>query len=474
MKKTNKKIVEIYFILYIAAIIFLLPDREKSELKINDIDSEFFTLQPFKTTLFCRYYFDSTEIKIISIDSVNIIKSNLDINDLSFDFEIEDLSLKQKLFIDEESTYFKFFKSNTSNELIFKWYPQFKPDINKTYILNILAYKNINNSLKKQFLGQTQFSLLLVDVTNEITANQDSIRLTNQLPNILSPDYYIQKNNKISEIVIEAHSYDIKSLAYRNWSNKIYIFGANPSEDLKYKPQINLSSINEENLGTCEVQDITNNSIVLKGKTPIFGKMKVTVTLKFSFENKSRIIDFYVSAIPIPKPELPSIIYPYKKYEIDPKLPLIAEQKIYCIVKLNSQIIKTSYQGEVIPIIFNENDIGKTLSIGRYIDDELYDKYSIAINDYPVPIIYDIQVDVKDNVKIITNSYGYYKNERNLVHLEVKGNVNVRELRGRIQNDGDVFIQVFECNPKNQNDPFEFSVQAVDKRGQKSIIKKFP
>lgn len=472
--KRNKKIVEIYFVLYIAAIIFLLPDGKNIDSNKNLKETEFISLQPLKTTLFCRYYFDSTDIKIISLDSINVLKSNIDLNYIDFDFEIEDLSLKQKQFIEDQSTFFRFMRSMNPNELIFKWNPQFKPNLNKTYILSIYAYKQLRSSYKKEYIGQTQFSLLLIDVTNEIAANRDTFRISNQIPNILSPDFSLQRDRRISDITIEAHNYDIKSLAYRIWNNKIYIFGANPSSDLKQKPIIKVTSENKDNLGTCEIKEITNNSIILQGKTPIYGKMKVTISLKFAFENNIRTIDFYVSALPIPKPDIPSIIYPFKDYKIDPKLPFITEQKTFSILKLDGQKFKTAFYGEIITINMDEKDIGKNLILERYVEDELYDKYSIPINDYPPPIIYDIQLDFKDKIRIITNCYGYYKNEMNLVRLETKGNVTVRELRGKIQKDNDVFIQVFECVPKNTNEPFEFSVQAIDKRGQKSVMKKFP
>ncbi|MFA5512498.1 MAG: hypothetical protein WC313_08605, partial [Candidatus Kapaibacterium sp.] len=77
--KRKKRFVEIYFILYLAALVLLIPGKRDNELADEDEKSRPgiyqipFSLKPEKNSLTASLRLDSNGITMISIDSVNTI-----------------------------------------------------------------------------------------------------------------------------------------------------------------------------------------------------------------------------------------------------------------------------------------------------------------------------------------------------------------------------------------------------------------
>ena len=81
----RRRMIEIYFVLYIAALVMLLPSKNSSNQHLkNDILDEIFrqsfTLLPEKTVLNCRIFTDSTGSHILAFDSSNVIVCTVNVS----------------------------------------------------------------------------------------------------------------------------------------------------------------------------------------------------------------------------------------------------------------------------------------------------------------------------------------------------------------------------------------------------------
>ena len=467
-----------------AAIIFLLPDREKQEIK-KDNNNEIqglFNLQPVKTSLACRFFVDSSGVNVVSFDSVNTILYSGDVYDVDFNFQIEDLTFGQKQIYTGNSKYFRFEEKPGKRELIFYWLPPLNDISSRTYLIKIKAsakYKDAKIESPELF-AETQFSIVMSNISEEKNVFVDDNRFAYW--NGQNEDL---RNNPLfgqpiiyptGDATLEATSTEVISRAYEKWENKIYVLGGATTSDLAKKPEIKYFNEPEDNKGTAEIGDIEKNFIEITGRTPSHGKMKVKVIAKFKYNNSIKEIDFNVTPVTIEKPRFESVMYPDKNYKIDSRLPFLKAQKTSAYLKDKGNVILKIEQGEPIDFKPDITQVGKILTLERYIDENIYDKYDIRILDYPNPIINEIQVVSESEVNIITKSYGFYNREKNLVRLDIKGNAVVSfQPRGKIPAGEDEIttIQIFKVVQKQKDKPFTFEVKAIDLRGKESPTKNF-
>ncbi len=99
----KRRNVEIYFVLYLAALILLIPGKESDKTAQTD---EFgsplyqldFNLKAEKSTLNYVFFVDSLGIHLENADSVNYIFHTGDVEDVRYEFIVEDLLRRNKAF----------------------------------------------------------------------------------------------------------------------------------------------------------------------------------------------------------------------------------------------------------------------------------------------------------------------------------------------------------------------------------------
>lgn len=486
--KRRNRIVEIYFVLYLAAIIFLLPDPKPDTKSDNStfIIQNPFSLVPVKTSLTCRYFVDTTGVNIVSMDSVNVITFSGDVNSLDFEYQIEDLTYGQKQIFTGSSKYFKFVENLSRKELIFYWYPPLNELTTKTYLVKIKAKvkeKNVDVD-SPEIQVETQFSLVISNISDErqnLLGEESSVfgSTQNLYQGIPLNQYMGQPITYFgADATLDVSTPEVVSRAYEKWENKVNIFGLSSTSDLAKKPEVKFFNEPDDNKGTAELGEIGKNFIQVVGRTPSHGKMKVKVITKFKSNNTTKEIDFYVTPLTIEKPRFESIMYPEKEYVIDSRLPLLKGQKtsVYLRDKEKNNIILNIEQGE--PKVFKPDVtlIGKVLTLERLIDDIVFDKYDIRIKDYPDPIIDNFQNVSREEVKVVTRCWGFYNGEKNNVRLDIRGNGTVAyQPRGKIPVGEDelVNVQIFKVVPKSKDKPFNFEVKTIDLRGRESNWRSF-
>ena len=169
----KRRTVEIYFVLYLAALILLLPthneEQAETERKRNSNFQFPISIYPDKNILQCKLMFDSSSNKVVSLDSSNTIYLAGNAVDVQYEFTIEDQSLNQQITLNSNSNPFSKFFSITQNSekqtAVFKWSPPLNERLNKVYLVKVTAFvkikdsENINSKELKQIEVKTQFSL---------------------------------------------------------------------------------------------------------------------------------------------------------------------------------------------------------------------------------------------------------------------------------------------------------------------------
>lgn len=489
--KRRRRAVEIYFILYLAALVFLIPDK-KDENQNKDKDRKVFqlpfSLQPEKAALICKMVMDSTGPKVISIDSVNTIFYSGNVKDVEFEFTVIDESIQGSLELTSDKPLARNFRIEELHDrqaATFAWSPPENISSNKTYIVKVKAIaKTTEEDRNSDMVGnsltyRTQFSLNILFVSKtgsdsgniSIAANQADGKLPFgnifNLNTIPSGDFTLWVSNpKVEEI------------ASGFWSNSIYANNINLARDVLKGPEITIKLQPEGNGGSAQLAEKKDGEIVLRGKVPNFGTMTVEIKVirKRDAEGMAREFKttFKVQPRMIQQAKFERNMYPDVNYEINPNLPLMGKPTRALLRDEN--IVRVQSQGERFTFTPDAQDIDKTLLFERYIDTMLLDRNKIRILDYPEPEILNLVETNRDTIQVITRSLGLFKKEYNeVVYFIVEGNAKFKDIRGyfKYNSKDNTIIQYFNFTPKDPGKPFRFTIRAVDKRGKVSLIKRY-
>lgn len=487
MKNRYRRKVEIYFVLYLAALIFLLPDKKGNEIDIAEngstIYNEYFTLIPERTVMNCSFNKDSSGVNINSIDSINAVYYTGNIQNVHFEFVIKDQSFNQTLILNTSeklnSQHFSIIENEEKQAADFIWKPSFSGLNNKTYVVTVYAtgIKLLKNEKDKPISipvkAKTQFTLNLVflDRTTDQNLMAGNITDTNStisaIPSSsLNTPFDIARLS--SDFNLHPEKLEIDKLAYQNWTNTIYANNINLLTDIRSNIKMEVVRSDQDNGGSATISDVFSDRLILAGKTPFFGSMKVNLSITRKYDDRTYKISFNIKPKMIEQPDFPKIMYPDQFYTIDPKLPII-DSDIKAIVKDDNSVRARSIEGEKFSFTPDRTDIGKTLILERYVSGELFGQsYKIFVQDYPKPEIWDIRRVGDNEVVVTTRAYGSYQGKRNEVaKFQVSGNAKYEDKRGKLNSqDPFILIQYFTFTPKDEDKPFSFKIKAKDKRGK--------
>lgn len=492
MKIRKHKTIEIYFVLYLAALILLIPEKREIGQQESDVIARTYlpemSLNIEQNTLNCFIDSDSLGLKIATIDSVNTFFWSDNIENISFDFYIEDASSNYQQVIENpfKLISFRTIENYKQNKAEFFWVPKLPIFQNKSFIVHVTANattkkENNDESITYQTVKlKGKFGINIVynhnikstsfDIATSGNIQTDSVQTTTVPYNPYINTPYFQNFNLYLE------KSDLKLIASQNWQNTVIASNINLLQDLATKPELNVTCEPENNGGEAFISETSPERITIKGKTPSFGKMFVQIRVIRKYDKEEVKTTFRVIPQGIEHPEFASEMYPEKTYLIKPNLPLASDVKAY--IKDGNKIIAVSQEGEKFYFTPDLSMVNKTLVLERYINDKLFgQKYNIKILSYPNPDIFDIKKVKNNEVIIITKCYGKYSKQFNEIDsLEIEGNAKYRELRGNMRSYEDpipALVQEFIITPLNSSKPFEFKVYAVDKNGKKTKISSY-
>lgn len=496
----RRRTIEIYFVLYIAALVMLLPGKNNngshnSGKQWSELFRQTFTLQPEKATLTCRLIADSLGNRIVSMDSSNLIVCSGNVKDIQYECTVEDQSLRQKLTLisnlPSENKLFRLTPIPNRQAVEFRWHPPEHNKMNRSFIVKIKATASPqvqNDSIQKmieatgaRITAEAQFSVNIIFENSgaysaQPIASLPGFRVDSTSPNsnfIIGTANQQLFQGKLGDYSLQPQNTTIKSLAYQQWTNRIFLSGTSTGE--LRTPTIKIERTKSEG-GNATISEMRGNEIILSGVTPDAGIMKVIITAERISDKKEVSVDFTIQPQPLQAPEIDKIMYPGQTYSILPNLPMLTNMEVRAVLRDGKTERLSSPQGEFFTFTPDISDTQKILMFERYVGQkQVGQAIAIHIEPFPPPEILPNPLFQNGVVLIRTRSFGVHNGKSNDVRLEiVEGNANTpKDQRGNRQTDSKTFaiVQTFRITPANPNKPFEFSIRAVDERGRTSSVK---
>ena len=472
----RRKSVEIYFVLYLVALVLLMPDRDMGLGNAGaDAGQKRIELYPEKIRLECKIERDSGgPINVLSNDTINTIRYSPALSAMRVRATIEDIETGQILSIDDSSSNGAQFASLTAvperGIITFAWRPPVTTMTSKTFrvTLQVSGIPQGDQTRSTPALGSTQF--VLTTVVNDQLPPQIVLLGGGTDTLIMRDTSARQFGEQLSaEFWIEPSRPTIMAAAGREWVTRVSVGGADPSRDLIQLPSIRVVSGQMVDV----IRYFEQRTLIIKGKAPLNGTSVVEVTATRT-DGKQARATFSVQTVVTATPKIPDAVYAGVEFQIDPLLPSVEAAK--AVLRDGDREVAYASNG-MLRYKPSNVDTGKVLLFERYIDNQVDYSEKILVRSFPPPVVREIRRGSDVNVKNVVVQFFAAERGSNRPTLKIiDGNaVNLRRLSGFLrpadnQRPTVSWIEVFEVSRKDQERPFTFRVQAFDERGRASAI----
>lgn len=480
IKNKRRKAIEIYFVLYLSALILILPGKKADQTPANgSVDVSLFAVQAQKQELSCRYLIDSAGVRITLCDSINVISYAGSVEDVRFEFIIEDRNTNEKFRLsnDQKNSLEQYSLEDfpTKKQAIFKWTPRVQNRQNKSYNVKVTAFAYVQDQTlpdkRKPITAKTQFALnLQYDGENTNGGMGFLFRQSQQNQPPIDLNLYNPINSiALGEFLIEPRNKTVQALAGQRWENSVLVFGANPNTDFAEPAKIRIIRANDKSGGSAEITGITERSINIGGKAPENSEMKVAVSAIRKRDNKEITVEFKVRSQKITQADCDTVMIAGETYSINPNLPFVSSQESKAYLKDENRIYASSNDGSAFNFLPEKWLVGKTLYFERYFGDKMVDRTPVRIINYPAPEIFSFYREgSKAFAKIKT--WRKIQNKENYSNIEIiEGSATFQNLYGKSQKNGAYIIETYEFI---LNDKKPLIIRAIDQIGGKSEVKK--
>lgn len=459
---------EIYFVLYLTAILLLLPEGKKIYDDYLVSDNNRVYIKAEKSMLNVRLKVEQGKSVVISADTINIIYPVGKIDSIKYDFKLNSNNISNTIYTSNQQISSNAFRVIENDEGIafFSWSPSNINTVNKNFEVfvdaEIFAFgKEMPQISSLRFAINTFFidELEIASNKNEQVNNLSQNQSTNEL-NQTNSNTQIIVNLPLSSIVFFPEN-PVSALALSRWKSLVRVFGIDLTKDLKNKPKIIANSEYD-----VKIDNIDNNAIYLSGITSSLEEYKVSIEIERNQDSRIASTEFIVKPIMLQFPDYPKIMYPNYNFTFKPNLPQSSNNSFSAKLIYNDKIIANSENGSAFKFIPQFDDTNKVIKFNRYYDDKLIDsKDNIRIVSPPIPEI--TKKSFSNGVlTITTKSYGKLNNDGfNIVSKLVFDNQNVKyqDLTGETQYLDNFTIQVFRITL--QDNIRSLNVSAIDERG---------
>lgn len=520
----RRRMIDVYFILYLAALLLLLPNKREKATEadpslLRKILASRFFIQPEKTTLSCQLISSASGTpQIISLDSLNILYSSGEVNNIHYEFQITDASQQQMIAVSAQKGSVGKFSVQEDSRLgtaRFLWSPDISYRRNKIFTVQVIATAkpmipaSITDPALKEKLerllredssldtARTSFTINVFFLDSGPVANNDSTTTdstktpggatlppTNGNPalaqnRINNPPLPTFRPVEPGDFELTAETKVLDVLPFQQWENTIWAYGSdyNFRRDSRNSPKVTpFHDPTADRRGTALLADMQDNKVRIRGTAPGNGVMTVRVSTTRSSDNKEKTAQFTVRATPIQKPEIPPKMNPGIQYTLDPRFPMLTNQDTKAILsESGKERFSTSRQGERFVFSPREADIGKTFVLERYINgNRIGESYQITVEDFPAPEILEISPQNKI-ILVRTRSFGQVGGLDNRVTLDIAKLINatVHERFGDFQmiEARQEISQLFELRRIDPDKPISGLIRIIDKKNRTSHIK---
>ncbi|MBU3678097.1 MAG: hypothetical protein FGM32_00630 [Candidatus Kapabacteria bacterium] len=479
MDQRQRRRVEIYFVLYLLALVLLMPDGASVPSTTDQSQTPLrIELFPERVRLTCEVKRDSSgAVRLLRLDSANVIHYSPQLTNVTVRAVIEDVASGQSLTIDERSPSTRRFASlrhdPSRSAFVFSWSPLADAALSKTFRVTVYASGTPVNGVATdamQAVGSTQFVLMTVVNDQQppqlvfLPGRRDTLVLRESSPTSVP-------SAGAAEFWLEPARDNISSFASAEWTNRISIGGADPQRDLLDLPSVRLGGETMQDVS----RTIDQRTLVVRGRAPRTGTAFVEVSARRS-DGRVATTRFTVSAMNYATPSVPDVVYPGVEYTIDPKLPA-DRSDVRAVIRDGGREIVSVDQG-LIRVRFAARDTGKTMLFERSVNGSAeVGAQPLIVRPFPGPVIREIRRDADPNKRMVVVQF--FSNERgeNRPQLRVvDGNATApRKLSGYLRPADNTrpvvaWVEVFEITRRDASKPFAFRVQAADERGKESAI----
>ena len=508
--------VEIYFVLYLAALLLLLPNkREKSQdaepSLVYELLRSRFIIAPERSTLNCQLLAVGDSVRIIALDSVNVVSSSGDVGEVRYEFFIEDETQGQTLAISTNSPNVGVFtmREDAQRRLAeFSWRPAVnekrsrvlnvtvvatakpvvppnisRPDV-RAQLERLLAEENRWDTARAEFAINISFvnagralALSDIDIDSLINAvRAETFAATTATAPAFAPPVFVTSRSFVppppGEFSLYAVNERVECLPFQQWENSIRVYGMNLRQEGRGDPRAEiLRTDRNDGTGTVSIAEVRNDLVRLTGVAPASGLMTIRLAVTRSGDGKQSTIDFPVRVNPLAAPEFPRKMYAGVSYEFDPKLPFITGQELRATLSLGGKERSVGLQGAKFTFVPDENDIGKTFVFERFIGGRrVGEAYYVKVEEFSSPEILEVFSQGADEF-VRTRCYGVAGNADNRVTLEAKGNLKVSERFGDRRTEPPATTQLFKISKAEPDKPFSGSIRAIDAKGRASLAR---
>lgn len=415
------------------------------------------------------------------LDTQNVVRYSTDAHDVVARATIEDVTSGQVITIEQGTSSGGLFELHTHPErqaIVFSWHPNIADATPRTLRVTILASARPvelggPNATDAERLpeglrinGSTQFVLATV-VTDETGAPYQPTR------QIIDTLRIIQQNRQgaLGLFWMEPAREIITVSPLQRWSMRMSLGGADPLRDLAALPSVHASWADA---AIERYLDTAARTLVIRGRAPRSGSYSVTVSARRT-DAQTAEATFTVQSVAMQTMVVPEVLYPGIEYEIDPRLPDVAN--VEATLMDGSREIASVRSGKLryTPRIA---DTGRTFTLVRTIDGERTEApVTVAVRSFPAPEIRDVKdFGVADKKKVLVKFYGDKNKDRPTLDV-VDGNAREpRKLYGNLhaadpnETGGYSWIEEFEVQRRDGSKPFTFTLQAKGSTGKKSAL----
>lgn len=490
----NRRRVEIYFILYLAALVLLLPDatdRSSPEGAAGDVVR--LDLQPERLRLLCRFVRDTTGTYLVTaMDTVNTIRYFGSVGDVTVSAVVEDETSGARTQIDEgdRGGIFSLVHDRERALVRFVWNPTRLEPSSRTFRVMLtgtgapLAAVGPNGGdgtvgrASARVTGATEF--VLTTTVDERPAGSDAVRIDSRIDTVFLPQPAADPAagsgaSDRGEFWIGPARDRVVELVGRRWANRLSVGGADVTRDLTSLPVARASGPDNRAASSVSVRfDDRARSVIVEGMAPSVGSLTVDVSARRT-DGTLRTTRFVVDGLPLADVDIPTALYPGVEYTIATRLPQLADAEVRAVVRDGNQWRVQPTTASQIRFTPQVADTGRALYFERYVNEQKVSSEALRVRNFDAPEIMEVsRMSDGDRRRVTVRFFGAKDNRPSLDVLD--GNARARKLYGFLRKANPdeepsiSWIEVFEIEPKDPAKPLTYRIQAVDRRGARSRI----
>jgi hypothetical protein len=486
----RRRRVEIYFVLYLAALVLLMPDGSERDPEPTGDPTELarLDLQPDRVRLQCLLARDSLSGYVVrSVDSVNVIRYAGNVTGIRLHAVIEDVETGARTEVDEGATSDLFVLDHDAarGAARFTWRPTKLEPVDRTFRVTLtatgtpVAPRGANSGDAdvadgaSRVSGSTQFVLAMA-VDERL--GESIVRVESRVDTVVLRQESTTPGQPFGEFWVAPARERIIELPGRRWTNRLSFGGADMARDLASIPRVKASgSDGRAAAGVTVRTDDDGRSIVVDGTSPTTGALRVDVTAQRR-DGRTAQTSFTVESTPLAALNVPDVMYPGIEYTVQTRLPDMPGSEVSAVIRDGQSWRIQPTNADVLRFTPLPADTGKTLYVERYVDGQKVSQEPVRIKSYDAPEIVDVRPYADGGKKlVVVRFHGGKDNRPDLTILD--GNVgSVQKLHGNLapaspsQRPTITWIEQFVVSPGDAARPLVFRAQARDKRGATSRV----